>query len=41
MATAITIVNYNCTVIVIVNYALKTFIVQATECNFNGLHYKD
>ena len=29
-ATVITIVNYNCTVIRIVNYDRKTFIVQAT-----------
>jgi hypothetical protein len=30
MATVITIVNYYCTVIIIVNYDPKTFIVQAT-----------
>jgi hypothetical protein len=30
LATVITIVNYNCTVIMIVNYDRKTFIVQAT-----------
>jgi hypothetical protein len=29
-ATVIMIVNYNCTVITIVNYDHKTFIVQAT-----------
>jgi hypothetical protein len=30
MATVITIVNYKCTVIMIINYDPKTFIVQTT-----------
>jgi hypothetical protein len=33
MATVITMVNYNCTVIAIINYIPKTFIAQATAKN--------
>ncbi len=33
MATVITIVNYDCTVIMIVTYDPKTFIAQATAFN--------
>ncbi len=36
LATVIKIVNYNCTVIMIVNYDRKTFIVQATDLATNN-----
>ncbi len=47
MATVIMIINYNCTVITIVNYDPKTFIVQATglltsdSVNLVIFHYLD
>ncbi len=39
LATAITIINYDCTVITIVKYNRKTFIVQATGLDFVGLRH--
>ncbi len=33
MATVITMVNYDCTVIAVINYSPKTFIAQATAKN--------